>query len=143
MASHLQAQVHRAAGCAGASMWDLPSCGGSQAGGFFALTIGLPEMKRQSPHSHKALGCFPHLSRVYFVIQANPWYPSGLLALGTEAGLKFTIMEPGGQFAMMTGTIQMPPSSAACWVSLRELPFSTWELVSESILNQEPLSLRC
>ncbi|KAB0398925.1 hypothetical protein E2I00_007603, partial [Balaenoptera physalus] len=89
---------------------------------------GLPEMKRQSLHSHKALGCFPHLSHVCFVIQANPWYPSGLLALGTEAGLKFTIMVPGGQFAMTTGTIQMPLSSAACWVTLRELPFSMWEV---------------
>lgn len=39
-------------------------------------------------------------------------------------------MVPGGQFAMTTGTIQMLLSSAACWATLGEQPFTVWELVS-------------
>ena len=38
---------------------------------------------------------------------------------------------------MTAGTMQMPPFSAACWVTPLELLSTMWELVSESVLNQE------
>ncbi|KAL2774437.1 macrophage receptor MARCO, partial [Daubentonia madagascariensis] len=53
---------------------------------------------------------------------------SGSSAVVFEAGLKFTITIRGGQFAMMTGRIPTPLSSAACWVTPQEAPFTEWEL---------------
>lgn len=89
-------------------------------------------MKRKSPHLPKAPRGLPRLSHVCFFTQVETQCLSGLLAVVTEAGLKFTTVVPGGPFAMMNGTILMPPSSAACWVTPEEGPCTKWELVSEA-----------
>ena len=81
-----------------------------------------------------------------FVIQVTPHYQSGLSALGTEVELKFSIMVHGGQSVMTAGMVQMPLSSAACWVTPLDLLSTMWELVSESVLNQDSFFfffLRC
>lgn len=117
----------------------LLALGTAKQAGFFCLTIELSNMEKQWLHSHKPWGAFL-TSPVCASTQAQALHLSGLLAPGTEAGLKFTIMVPGAPFAMMGGTVWMPRSSAACWVTLQEEPLPAWELVSP---HWEPLALRC
>lgn len=123
---------------------NVPGSGDSQAGG-----LPLPQNERTS-NSEKAEPASTQSPRLlsspvprmsFTQVKGLRWRASGLSALGTEAGLRFTIMVSGGQSVMTAGTIQMPLSSAACWATPGEPPLPEWYLVSGSSATFLELSL--
>lgn len=115
-------------------MQEVPGSGDSPAGGFpLPRNNRTANQKKAEPAATQSLRLLSSpLPRVSFT-QVNLYRPSGLSAVGTEAGLKFSITASGGQSVMMTGTIPMPPSSAACWATPAEQPLPTCHLVSGSL----------
>lgn len=134
MVSHLQTQGRGGhwPGGAAVTMWDLPSCG-QPSRRFLFPNYTASKTEKAEPISTQSGQAASLTSPMCFVVQVNPCCLSGLSAPGTEAELKFSIAVSGGQFVMMTGTIRMPLSSAACWVTPQEVPFTMWEEVSDSL----------
>lgn len=60
---------------------------------------------------------------------------SGSWAAPPEAELRFSITMPGGQSVMMTGTIKMPLSSAACSATPVGEDCPAMEVVSDSAVG--------